>query len=258
MPEPGDPQALNRYSYSNNNSLRYVDPSGHESCEPGDNACWESRWYRAHGYELGDHGWRYSGQYYFGDADAFAEFLADVANGDHGVAVGSSFHANVGPVTLSLQPAGQDTELSNVLGIVGVGMDVADFGITASFAALYTVDLVSSISSGPGFAAGLAAGQVGYMSIQGPLAVIDGIGLGAVFFADVSAGRTQVGPDQVAVGGDMLVSLWSITVSNLSPVVFPGTYLGLTGDSCQLAYDFVRATGRLPGYSLIVNWGATR
>ncbi len=47
VPSPGDPQALNRYSYSNNNPLRYVDPSGHESCEPGDNACWESRWYRA-------------------------------------------------------------------------------------------------------------------------------------------------------------------------------------------------------------------
>jgi RHS repeat-associated protein len=29
VPEPGNPQALNRYSYVNNNPLRYVDPTGH-------------------------------------------------------------------------------------------------------------------------------------------------------------------------------------------------------------------------------------
>jgi hypothetical protein len=30
VPSPGDPQALNRYSYSANNPLRYNDPSGHD------------------------------------------------------------------------------------------------------------------------------------------------------------------------------------------------------------------------------------
>jgi RHS repeat-associated protein len=29
VPEPGNPQALNRYAYVNNNPLRYADPSGH-------------------------------------------------------------------------------------------------------------------------------------------------------------------------------------------------------------------------------------
>ena len=29
VPEPGNPQALNRYSYSANNPLRFIDPSGH-------------------------------------------------------------------------------------------------------------------------------------------------------------------------------------------------------------------------------------
>lgn len=29
MPEPGNPQALNRYSYALNNALRYTDPTGH-------------------------------------------------------------------------------------------------------------------------------------------------------------------------------------------------------------------------------------
>ena len=31
VPDPGDPQSLNRYSYVGNNPLRYVDPSGHFS-----------------------------------------------------------------------------------------------------------------------------------------------------------------------------------------------------------------------------------
>ena len=29
MPNPGDPQALNRYSYALNNAVRYTDPTGH-------------------------------------------------------------------------------------------------------------------------------------------------------------------------------------------------------------------------------------
>ncbi len=37
MPNPADPQALNRYSYVRNNALKYVDPSGHRTCGPGAN-----------------------------------------------------------------------------------------------------------------------------------------------------------------------------------------------------------------------------
>jgi len=33
VPNPGDPQSLNRYSYVGNNPLRYTDPSGHGYCE---------------------------------------------------------------------------------------------------------------------------------------------------------------------------------------------------------------------------------
>jgi len=35
VPEPGNPQALNRYSYVLNNPLRYNDPSGHAFSECG-------------------------------------------------------------------------------------------------------------------------------------------------------------------------------------------------------------------------------
>ena len=43
VPEPGNPQALNRYSYVLNNPLRYVDPSGHDLMIVGgyDNPNWE-------------------------------------------------------------------------------------------------------------------------------------------------------------------------------------------------------------------------
>jgi len=30
VPEPGNPQALNRYAYALNNPLRYTDPTGHD------------------------------------------------------------------------------------------------------------------------------------------------------------------------------------------------------------------------------------
>ncbi len=45
MPEPGNPQSLNRYAYVLNHPLRYTDPSGHCSGDPNDPAnsdssCW--------------------------------------------------------------------------------------------------------------------------------------------------------------------------------------------------------------------------
>ena len=36
VPEPGNPQSLNRYSYVNNNPVRYTDPSGHAICASDD------------------------------------------------------------------------------------------------------------------------------------------------------------------------------------------------------------------------------
>jgi RHS repeat-associated protein/uncharacterized repeat protein (TIGR01451 family) len=56
VPEPGNPQTLNRFSYVNNNPIKYTDPTGHEA-EPGSNEggdcddwCWQNKWYNAHGY----------------------------------------------------------------------------------------------------------------------------------------------------------------------------------------------------------------
>ncbi|MCP4126048.1 MAG: RHS repeat-associated core domain-containing protein, partial [Gammaproteobacteria bacterium] len=67
VPEPGNPQSLNRFSYVGNNPIRYSDPSGHAPQHPGDpdpnNAscstrwCWENRWYMARGYGWDGSGW---------------------------------------------------------------------------------------------------------------------------------------------------------------------------------------------------------
>ena len=52
VPEPGYPQALNRYSYVYNNPLKYVDPSGHDPL--GED--WQREWHNNHpGQELTDH-----------------------------------------------------------------------------------------------------------------------------------------------------------------------------------------------------------
>ena len=60
VPEPGNPQSLNRYSYVGNRPLGFVDPSGYAACAAGDMACWQNewrwkdRWYKAHGHTGGD------------------------------------------------------------------------------------------------------------------------------------------------------------------------------------------------------------
>lgn len=45
MPEPGNPQAWNRYAYSLSNPLKYTDPSGHDPLD----AAWEQAFSAAHG-----------------------------------------------------------------------------------------------------------------------------------------------------------------------------------------------------------------
>jgi RHS repeat-associated protein len=75
VPEPGDPQSLNRYSYVNNNPLRYVDPTGHEMTEWD----WLNRWYNAHGYfwDAATKFWSVIGDPIFQDIDIAREVIAE-------------------------------------------------------------------------------------------------------------------------------------------------------------------------------------
>ncbi len=55
VPNPGDPQTLNRFAYALNNPLKYTDPTGHDTDE--------ELYHKARGYEQSDGRWVYKGNY---------------------------------------------------------------------------------------------------------------------------------------------------------------------------------------------------
>jgi RHS repeat-associated protein len=83
VPRPGDPQSLNRYSYVYNSPLVNIDPSGHDGCAAGDNACWvqqwmwQNRWYEAHGRFWDGHGWNIEGDAKFADMGILIQTLGE-------------------------------------------------------------------------------------------------------------------------------------------------------------------------------------
>jgi len=84
VPQPGDPQSLNRYSYVRNSPLNFVDPTGHSvDCAGGDSACstnewmWKNRWYEAHGHFWDGKGWSNPGDARFADMGIARQTLGE-------------------------------------------------------------------------------------------------------------------------------------------------------------------------------------
>lgn len=154
-----------------------------------------------------------------------------------------------------MEQRGKDTLFTEVLGVIGLIADIVDFSLTSGFAAAYTLEQGLTAATGPGAVAGFAAGQAAYTTIQPILLGVDLIGLAAVFSADFGSGRTRVSlaHHELTVGLDTIVSATSLGISTM-PIVVPGVYLGLTGDTVQISYDYLRFSGTLAAYSLVIRW----
>ena len=95
VPEPGNPQALNRYSYSANNSLRFIDPSGHRfECGAQGGECSNDTYYA--GFSVLDR--RPWVQAYLADAMDGRHFGEIIIAGIVGNAIGSVVGEVVGNV----------------------------------------------------------------------------------------------------------------------------------------------------------------
>jgi len=264
VPNPGNAQSLNRYSYVYNNPLRYTDPTGH-AADPG------GAWAR------GNKPWTppaptlptggTSGPSTQTEPTSLWDPISSLSNGQVFVTEYQDGQLviillDTGQIQVALVPRGQETTSSQALSVLGLTADVVDFSLTASFGGAYTLEQLLTASAGPpGAGAGLVAGEVAYRMVQpGLLLFVDLPGWATVFWADVAAGRTSVdlARSELSVGLDTLANSASLAISNAPLPVVPGVYTSSMGDAGQLAYDFLRFSGRLPGYSVVVRWRGAR
>ncbi len=157
VPNPLDPQSLNRYAYVRNNPVNRIDPTGHEDCAPEDNWCWENRWYEAHGYCWSDakQDWTKQCQPEFQDEDILKEVL-----GEEG---GLAIVARANPLRLIplLLAAAMDTAWDNRPNTLtlGISLNASGFINSGSIFLQYVFDFkhnqIGLFGGLSGFGAGL-------------------------------------------------------------------------------------------------------
>ena len=157
VPNPLDPQSLNRYSYVRNNPVNRIDPTGHEDCAAEDDWCWQNRWYEAHGYCWSDakQDWSKQCQPEFQDEDILKEVL-----GEEG---GLAIVARANPLRLIplLLAAAMDTAWDNRPNTLtlGISLNASGFINSGSIFLQYVFDFkhnqIGLFGGLSGFGAGL-------------------------------------------------------------------------------------------------------
>jgi RHS repeat-associated protein len=211
VPEPGNLQAFNRYSFVVGNPLRYIDPSGHIPIPE-----WIDRFVKALNTA--------------NDALAYLQTHTRVSSGAKPVVEVSSARqtraktagtiaTTADTVATAFSAAGAAVEL--VLGVVGAAEpspleEVGGLGIYHG--------IVNRIENWTSF-----------------------VGTAAACWSDIEAGNTQVSIDSVTIGQDSLVSTGALLIGN-QPVVplegFADTFINVL----LLGYDANRTGDQLPTY----------
>lgn len=262
VPEPGEPQDLNRFTYVRNNPLGFIDPTGRVldyGLGGGADARWVEKWRRANGLNAVGGELVYTGDFSFTDPLAALQGARQFAAQGKPMADIRSWSIEVGSVTVGIAQRGRESEWSRALGVFAMTMDVIDLASSGCYAIYSTgIDLSSAVAGPEGTVLTAASMEVGWKEISVFTNVTDILGVGATVANDILAGRTGLDLEEreAYIGVDSVVSFASLrgdTLGRLLPAPF-GPYVTAVFSTAQVTYDVAQAGGLLPSYSLQVKW----
>ena len=244
VPEPGNPQALNRYSYVYNNPLKFVDPSGHSP--DWFNEDWREEFIEKHKREPTglDIAYRYASMDATSRGSDWSVGHWVGALERAGKDIVDSMERALPSVSIDIVDIGGEDDATNKLLLdLGRTLDWADLTITTAMA-LNTTLLITRFGW-----RGLAVGEGAYARMRYATVGIDLAGTSAVSIADYRAGRTRIsiGSDsaEFSVGVDTLASATTTAMGYFVPEVYFSTLV----DVAQVAYTESRIAGT-PGLSI--------